>query len=159
METGKDLKNWRRKNHLTQEEFAKKSGYSVSRISHIESQNEPLSRKMKDAIYTIHSLLHPKDDAVIEAWRTLLTYGYIPVKEKVDSLATLLPDLLSPKGVGDIDVQTAYMEFLTRVAKDIIKIKDGEPYTTKDSFKEKFMPVVDDIYKAAAKYLKAKSQS
>ncbi len=159
MNTGKDLKIWRKNNHITQAAFAKKAGYSVSSIAHIESENKTLPIKIKDAVFRVHNELHPKDDSVIEAWRNIRSYGYIPVKEEVDSLAVTLPDLLSTKEIGNIDSTEAYMKFLTQSVQDLLKIKNGSPYKDKESFKNEIMPIVNDIYKAASEYLKAKTSS
>lgn len=44
--TGEDLREWRKKMHLTQKELSLKINYSVSRIAHIEGSSENLSKKI-----------------------------------------------------------------------------------------------------------------
>ena len=158
MNNGQDLRDWRKKNHITQDALAEMIGYNKSRICHIETGNETLSKKIRDAVLRIDARMNPKDDCVIDAWRKLKTYGYGPIKEEIDSLTAILPDLLSLK-VGDIDTSIAYMRFLSQIAKDILIIRNGSPFTDEASYKNEIFPTIKDINKASCRYLKEKSSS
>ncbi len=158
MNNGQDLRDWRKKNHITQDALAEMIDYNKSRICHIETGNEILSKKIRDAILRVDARINPKDDCVINAWRELKTYGQGPIKDEVDSLITTLPVLLSPK-VGDVDTMFAYMEFLSRVVKDLLRIRNGSSYVDDNSYKNEIIPIIQDINKASRRYLKVKASS
>ena len=48
--TGYELKEWRDKHKISQKKLCKEIGYSIYRISHIESENQELSSKLKDIV-------------------------------------------------------------------------------------------------------------
>ena len=50
IETGSDLKEWRTINRISQKTLAEHIGYTRNRIAHVESKNEDLSDKLKQAV-------------------------------------------------------------------------------------------------------------
>ena len=59
IETGSDLKEWRTINRISQKTLAEHIGYTRNRIAHVESKNEDLSDKLKQAVLKYDALLNP----------------------------------------------------------------------------------------------------
>ena len=158
LKTGKDLCSWRKVNNLTQEELASRTGYSPSRIAHIESKNENISKKLKEAIYRLHRELHPREDNVLEAWKNLRSYGYQPIKNEIDKLAEILPELLTPE-TYQFSLTEEYFKLLARTLDGLRKIKNLNTSDNSEEIKNTLQPIVnEDIYHPALEYLNKKSE-
>lgn len=154
MNTGADLKNWRKRNGLSVQEFANKANYSVGRIKHIEADDANLSKRIRTAIADINLELHPNDDNVIDSWRNLKSTGDFFIKLEVDKLATIIPSILDLNEINTITDKIKYLQFLNTVLSDINKIKEGSTCSDKASFENEYSPITIDIKRAAYNYKK-----
>ena len=75
METGNDLKKWRKNNNLTQQQVADFSGYSKDRIAHIEAEDSPISKKLKRHIIQADAKLNPQKPLLLITMEKFLAYN------------------------------------------------------------------------------------
>ena len=72
IETGANLRAWRKRSRLTQRELSEMTGVSKFRISHVESNNEPVSKKLLEAVREVDRKIHPKQSLLSKAWEDVL---------------------------------------------------------------------------------------
>ena len=75
IETGNDLRKWRKDNNLTQQQVADFSGYSKDRIAHIEAEDSPISKKLKRHIIQENAKLNPQKPLLLVTIEKFLTYN------------------------------------------------------------------------------------
>lgn len=75
IETGNDLRKWRKDNNLTQQQVADFSGYSKDRIAHIETEDSPISKKLKRRIIQENAKLNPQKPLLLVTIEKFLTYN------------------------------------------------------------------------------------
>ena len=70
--SGAELRAWRKRNHLTQQELSKLIGYSRFRISHIETKDDAVSEKLLEAVRKVDRKMNPKPSLLSETWEGVL---------------------------------------------------------------------------------------
>lgn len=152
---GEELKQWRKENHLTQQELADQTGYSKDWISKIETKKAKISERLNLKIEKIEEINPPAN----------------PIAEKlteIDSIKKLYPDKVKTIEDKFIDLLTisksesfesieAYLDFIG-VSLNKIKEMSMHKYIDKESFREDIFPLANEICKAARTYLKSKEK-
>ena len=139
---------WRQENRISQKMLAEEIHYSVSRISHIETGDLPLTQKIKDQIKKYDKQLHPsvKRSALDQKWQKIAYYSNIYGDEMRQIEAGLI-DLLDIQvdGVG-YDKTGNYLDFLGRALTELCKLKPTSSENN-DDVKERCKSVANYIYK------------
>lgn len=155
MNTGTDLKAWRKENHLTQRELADRISYSTSRISHIEYGNAVLPKKLIHQIEKLDMLFHPqtKKDPISEKWDAIAYYSNIygdemsVIEEGILSLLTINVDKIGFDNTG------AYLQFIGRALKDLAKVNTVS-FSDSGEGKEPARKLFNNAYREALVYLR-----
>lgn len=155
MNTGFDLKAWRKANHLTQKELAEKTSYSISRISHIEYGNVSLPKKLLNEIEKLDMLFHPviKKDPISEKWDSISYYSNIYGEEMSvieDGIVKLLTINVGKMGFDNTE---AYLKFLGIALKNLSKV-ESVPFTDTKEGKEPALQLFNTMYREALIYLR-----
>lgn len=157
IETGSQLKLWRKDNHLTQRELAKLTNYSTDRISKIESKDIKIPQKLIAKIEELDLLYHPvlKINPIIEKWENIEHIrNFYPNEFKV--IENNIIDLLNINTNTTFDTIEYYLKFIgTSLGK--IKEMTRHQYTDEETFKKEINPIASEIYRESRIYLKKKS--
>lgn len=156
METGKDLRNWRKKNHMTQTQLAHALGYSSSRISHIESCDQALSGKFLKQFNALDKKINPpvKTDSISLRLQNMKSSA-INFHRELSVVEKNIAELLDLNVAKD-DVREAYLKFLSTALNEIKHLTDVT-YTDDEQFKQDSMQHLGVIRREAYLYAKKKS--
>ena len=155
MNTGFDLKVWRKNNHLTQKELADRISYSVSRISHIEFGNVSLSNKLIQQVEKLDMLLHPhiKKDPISEKWDSIKYYSNIygdeisVIEEEIIKLLTINVNKMG------LDNTEAYLKFIGSAFTNLAQINTVS-FSDNDEGKKPALKLFNNTYREALVYLR-----
>ena len=156
MENGTDLRNWRKENHLTQAQLAKMLGYSVSRISHIESCNADLSGKLLKQVTALDKKMNPpvRTDSISLKLQNMKNSA-INFHKELSVVEKSIAELLDISVAKD-DAREAYLKFLSTAFNEIKCLADVT-YTDDVQFKQDTTQHLGIIRKEAYLYAKKKS--
>lgn len=154
LKTGNDLKVWRKNNHLTQKELAGKLSYSVSRLSHIESDNEPLSKKLILQVEKYNDYLHPKKrpNPIILTIKNLKQFNLIYGNE-IAMIEKGIVELLTLDTNNGYDNPHEYLKFIASTWSNLSKFRDLD-YTDEGMMEAR--KIINTIQKDAFTYISKK---
>lgn len=147
IQTGKDLKTWREKNHLTMSELANRIGYSKDRIAHIEIEHD--KKLSKRLVHKLEDVDHELNSPFAEKINTLRTYANY--NHLVDSILKNLNILLDSENVNDEEISN-YLNFLNSTLMQLMEIKKI-PSTNTDICYTELRRFSQSILKSSQEYL------
>jgi len=122
--TGLDLKNWRKQNNLTQEELAKKTDYSISRIAHVEKSAKEISKKLEKKINELDKVLNPPiGKNTISEKLSSMKSSISNFQRELTIVEEQIVSLLSLDTESN-EVREAYLKFFGKTLMEIKSIAD-----------------------------------
>ncbi len=128
LESGKDLRKWRKSHGLTQEQLAKKAHYTKSRISHIEASDEKLSQRMLQEVSEIENELNPP--SMLSPWYDMKKNdNYFHYDQYANNVEGALSKLLNVDITDLADFQTIirHLNFLKEAFTILDKMMNLDP--------------------------------
>lgn len=158
LESGKNLKEWRKKNHLTQQQLAERTGYSKDRISHIEAEDSPVSSKLKRYVQEIDDELHPappKPPLLVTTWQQVMENNAKRnnfFNKELDKIEQNISRILAniPNGYDKTIAYLSMIECWTNTLIEMLNL----PYTTEEEYKKSLNSPLTKFKKSVFTYKK-----
>lgn len=154
IETGNDLRKWRKDNNLTQQQVADFSGYSKDRIAHIEAEDSPISKKLKRHIIQENAKLNPQKPLLLVTIEKFLTYNeernhffdkeIKPLEEKISIIFKNIP-----KG---FEKTSAYLTLLDIWCNSFIKMINT-PCDNQNDYNNNVNNILERLRKNTREYI------
>ena len=154
IETGNDLRKWRKDNNLTQQQVADFSVYSKDRIAHIEAEDSPISKKLKRHIIQENAKLNPQKPLLLVTIEKFLTYNeernhffdkeIKPLEEKISIIFKNIP-----KG---FEKTSAYLTLLDIWCNSFIKMINT-PCDNQNDYNNNVNNILERLRKNTREYI------
>lgn len=158
LDTGKDLKHWRKKNHLTQQQLSNEIHFSKDRISHVESNNEPLSPKLKQYVKKLDTKLNPpapEPPLLVKTWKEVLSNNekrnhffdkeLVPIENKLSNILANIPDEYD-KTISYLGIINTWLDTFSEMI--------NQPYINDEDYNEKTKKALLKFRKSLREYKK-----
>lgn len=153
--TGKDLKKWRKENNLTQKQLADLTGYSKDRIAHVESKDIPVSNRLKRQILQENNNLNPPKPLLLKTIEQFLYYNKernyyfsIEIKPLEENITTIFNSI--PKG---FEKTKDYLTLLNTWCCAFLQMM-STTYTTQNEYNNKTNKILGNLRKYTREYIK-----
>lgn len=155
LKNGRDLKAFRKRFNLTQQTLSDEIGYNTYWISHVETSNHPLSKRL---IRRLEKYMADHTDTAREKWNDIYPFkNWRGDKNDVLSFMEAIKDVFD-HAYDDTKLQDAYLQFLD-YSLGILKEISDLYYNSDYSFNIEFNNRSQKIKNCAKTFLQIKTDS